>query len=181
MGGDRHPPSLSFTRLFSESNMSFRLIPDHYAVVTGLAPITPSTSTPDYVSLKNVLRLTAVIVVDNGNTVTGSAITLKQATAVAGTSEKALAFSKAWRNIDSGAADGLTEFTVTSDTFTTDTTNAKNLVYVIDVDPASLDTNNGFDCVRVGTGDAANTVLSVLYLVQLRETGGSSQPSVIVD
>jgi hypothetical protein len=138
---------------------------DQTKIVQGLAPITPSSSTPDYVSLKNFGRMAAVISVDNGSTVTGSAITLKQATAVAGTSEKALSFSTVYANTDTGASDTLTATTVTSDTFTTDTTNAKNLLYVIEIDVATLDVANGFDCIRVGTGDGANMVLAVNYVL----------------
>ena len=133
--------------------------------ITGLAPVTPSTSTPDYVSLKGYNGFTVIISADNGSTVTGSAITLKQASAVDGTGEKELAFDTVLQNIDTDAASALAETAVTSNTFTTDTTNAKNLLYVIDVPVEDLDTDNGFDCVRVGTGDAANTVLSVVYIL----------------
>lgn len=138
---------------------------DQAKIVTGLAPTTPSSSTPDYVSLKGAERLTAIIIADNATTVTGSAITLKQATAVAGTGEKALAFAKVWANTDTGAGDVLTETTVSGDTFTTSTTDAKNLLYVIEVKAADLDVAGGFDCVRVGTGNASNTVLSVIYVL----------------
>ena len=64
--------------------ISKRLV-DGSKLVAGLCPILPSTSTPDYVSMKDYGHLTAIILVDNATTVTGSAITLKQATAVAGT------------------------------------------------------------------------------------------------
>lgn len=141
------------------------LLSEQCKIVAGLCPITPSTSTPDYVSLKGYERVTAIVMVDNATTVTGSAITLKQATAVAGTSEKALSFSKAWRNIDIDAADTLSEFAVSSDTFTTDDTNNKNLLYVMEVKAEDLDVNNGFDCFRVGTGNATAAVLSVLYIL----------------
>lgn len=150
-------------------------------MVTGLAPITPSTSTPDYVSMKHYGRLSVVLLVDNGTTVTGSAITLKQATAVAGTGEKALAFTQAFRNIDTDAADALAAFAVTSDTFTTDATNAKNLMYVIEVDESDLDSDNGFDVVRVGTGDGTNMVLAALYILHPPRYGGASMPSAITD
>lgn len=151
--------------------------------VAGLCPITPSTSTPDYVSLKHYGHLTAVILVDNATTVTGSAITLKQATAVAGTSEKALAFATVWANTDIDAGDTLTETAVSSNTFTTDATNNKNLMYVIEVDAADLDVANGFDCVRVGTGNATAAVVSVLYFLSQPNYAGSaaSLPSAIVD
>lgn len=141
--------------------------------VTGLAPITPSSSVPDYVCLKNFQRLYVVISIDNGATVTGTAVTLKQATAVANTGEKALAFSTVWANTDTDAADALTSTAVTSNTFTSDTTNNKNLMYVLDVDPADLDTANNFDCVRVGTGDGVNAVTSVLYLLAHKYPGSS--------
>lgn len=141
-----------------------RLI-DQAHIVQGFAPATPSSSTPDYVSLKGYGGMLAIITVDNGDTVTGSAITLKQASDVAATGEKALAFDTVWANTDTGAGATLTETAVTSDTFTTSTTNAKNLIYVIDVPVENMDTDNGFDCVRVGTGNAANTVLSVVYVL----------------
>jgi hypothetical protein len=150
-------------------------------IVTGLAPITPSSSTPDYVSMKSYGKLTAIISVDNGPTVTGSAITLKQATAVAGTGEKALAFSKVWANTDVGAGDALTETAVSSDTFTTDTTDSKNLMYVLEVDASDLDLDNDFDCIRVGTADAANTFLSVTYILWDAKYAKSTPPSAIVD
>jgi hypothetical protein len=152
-------------------------------IVTGLAPITPSTSTPDYVSLRGYERCCIVIVVDNATPVTGSAITVKQASAVAGTGEKAVSFSTMWANTDTGAGDALTATAVTSDTFTTDTTANKNLLYVIEVRTDDLDLANNFDCIRAGTGNAVNTVLAVLYLLypaRYARTAGPV-PSAIID
>ena len=148
--------------------------------VTGLAPILPSSSTPDYVSLKNVLRMTVIILCNNATTVTGSAITLKQATSVAGTGEKALEFEKMFANADTDAGDALTETSVVSDTFTTGAVNDKNTMYVVDITPDMLDLANDFDCVRVGTGDAVASVLSVQYLCHMK-TGAASTKSVIID
>lgn len=145
-------------------NPNLRLC-DKYQPVTCLLSTVPSTSTPAYVSLKNFLRATFIILVKNATTVTGSAITLKQATAVAGTGEKALGFTVALRDIDTGASDVLTEFAVASNTFTTDNTNSKNLIYVIDVPAEHLDIDNGFDCVRVGTGDATAATVTVLAVL----------------
>lgn len=139
------------------------LLSEQVKFVTGLDPAVPSTSTPDYVSLKNFERMTIIILVKNATTVTGSAITVKQATAVAGTGEKAVAFSTAYRNIDTAAADVLASFAVTSNTFTTDSTNSKNLMYVIEIKAEDLDVANGFDCVRAGTGDATAATVTVLY------------------
>ncbi len=152
--------------------------------VTGLAPILPNSTTPDYVSLKGYRKFTAVILVDNNTTVTGSAITLKQDDDVTGGSEKALAFTKVWQNIDTGnttTGDTLTETTVTSDTFTTDTTNAKNLMYVIEVDASELDVDNGFDCIRVGTADAVAAITSVLYILWPAKYAKPDPLSAILD
>jgi hypothetical protein len=150
--------------------------------VTGLAPITPSTTTPDYVSLKNFHRLRITVLVTNATTVTGSAITLLQATAVAGTSEKAIAFTKMWANTDTAAGDTLTETAVTGNTFTTDATNSKNLIYVMEVGLADLDIAGGFDCVRIGTGDAVAATLAVLYDLYPAKYGKTAGgPTAITD
>lgn len=145
------------------------LLSNRYKVVQALAPAVPSSSTPTRISTKNVLRLLAVISVKNATTVTGSAITLKQSTTVAGGSEKALSFTTYYANTDTGASDTLVATTASSDTFTTDSTNSKNLLYIIDIDPASLDTNNGFDVVRVGTGNATAATVDVVYVVQTKD------------
>jgi hypothetical protein len=141
------------------------LLSEQVKIVEGLLGVVPSTSTPDYVSLKNFERVMILIQVKNATTVTGSAITLRQATSVAGGSEKALSFSKAYRNIDTAAADALAEFAVTSDTFTTNNTNSKNLMYAIEVKAEDLDVNNGFDCIRAGTGDATAATVTVTYFL----------------
>lgn len=151
--------------------------------VVGLPPRIPSSSTPDYVSMKHYQHITVHILVDNATTVTGSAITLKQATAVAGTSEKALAFTKMWANIDIDAGDTLTETAVASNTFTTDATDAKNLHYIIEVDAADLDIANGFDCIRAGTANATAAVVAVYYQLSEPSYAGdvASLPSAIID
>jgi hypothetical protein len=158
------------------------LLFDAVKPVEGLAIALPSSSTPDYVSLKGYRKCAILIHILNGTTVTGSAITVKQATAVAGTGEKALSFSKAWRNIDCAAADALAEFAVTSDTFTTDSTNSKHLMYLIDVDVEKLDRANGFDCIRAGTGNATATLLfSVVYYLYGARYASSPPPAAITD
>jgi hypothetical protein len=119
----------------------------------------------DYVSLKNFERLTIIIAVDNATTVTGGAVTLKQDVSVAGSTEKALAFDKMWANLDTAASDTLVETAVASNTFTTSTTDNKNLLYVIEVDASDLDVANGFDCVRVDVLSMANAVGIVQYIL----------------
>lgn len=135
----------------------------------------------DYVSLKGFQRCTILLAVDNATTVTGGAITLKQATAVAGTNEKALAFDTMYVNTDTAASDTLVETAVTSNTFTTDTTDNKNLLYVIEVDAADLDVANGFDCIRVDSLLMANAVGAVMYLLHDCRHGSPLAISAITD
>lgn len=141
----------------------------------------PSTASPRWISLKDVKSLQVVVTGLNGTTVTGSAVALSQATAVAGTSAKTLSFTAMLANTDlntNGQA-SWTNTAVASNTFTTTTTNSKYFQYVIDVDPASLDTNNSFDCVRVTLGDAANCNVSALYIVE-HKYGGNALASAAV-
>lgn len=122
-----------------------------------------------YVSLKNFRRCQIIIGIADGTTVTGATVTLKQATAVAGTGEKALAFTRMLANVDHGTARTMVETAVTSSTFTTQTVNSKDSLYIIDVDADSLDVANGFDCLRVdctghaGTAQRGSFVLYNLY------------------
>lgn len=135
----------------------------------------------DYVSLKGFQRCTILLAVDNAATVTGGAITLKQATAVAGTSEKALGFDTMYANVDTGASDTLVETAVVSDTFTTNTTDNKNLMYVVEVDAADLDVANGFDCIRVDSLLMANAVGAVTYILHDARYVGALDTSAITD
>ena len=150
-------------------------------IVAALGPVTPSTSTPDYVSMKNFDRMAVVIQALNGSTVTGSAITLHQATSVAAGGEKALAFSQVMANTDVAAADTLAALAVTSNTFTTSNTNSKGLLYVIDVKAEDLDRAGGFDCVRCGTANAVNTTLSVTYIMYPARYASPAAVSAITD
>jgi hypothetical protein len=150
-------------------------------IVWGMGPKVPSTTVPDYVSLKNYSRCCVIITGLNTTTVTGSAITLKQATAVANTGEKALAFDKVFANLDVTASDTLVETAVTSNTFTTAATNSINFMYVIDVTPEMLDVTNNFDCVRLGTGDATNATLSVTYILYPAKYSKATPPASITD
>jgi hypothetical protein len=157
------------------------LLSEQVKIVTGLAPIAPSSSTPAYVSLKGYSKCTIVISVLNGTTVTGSAIALKQATTVAGGGVKALAFSTARRNIDADAGDALADFTVSSNTFTTDSTNSKKLVYEITVDESQLDIAGGFDVIRADTGNSTNAVLSVMYYLWPAKFAKATPQSAVLD
>ncbi len=138
---------------------------DKFKVVVALHAVVPSTSAPKWVSLKGYNHVTVIVSFKNATTVTGSAITLQQATAVAGTSAKALAFSKMWANLDDASSVALTETTVNSNTFTTLTTNSKTGFYIIEVDADTLDNANLFDCFQVATADATAATIEVTYIL----------------
>ena len=139
---------------------------DKFRYVPALHSILPSSSVPKWVSLKGYNHVTAIISFKNTTTVTGVAITLAQATAVAGTGTKALAFTKMWANLDDASSVALTETAVVSNTFTTSAVNSKTGYYIIEVDADDLDINNGFDCFQVATANGgAATALEVFYIL----------------
>jgi hypothetical protein len=157
-------------------------LPDQIAVVHGLGPVAPASSTPDYISLKDVRSAEAVITCLNGSGVTGSAITLVQAQAVAATNAKALAFTKYYYNTDPANSSVYTAANAASNTFTTINTNSLTAVYRIPIDPSSLDRANGFDCLRVGTANATNTTVTVHYLVKPAYAGkAEAMPNLVID
>lgn len=127
-----------------------------------------------YVSMKNYAKAAIIIDVTNGSTVTGGAVTLKQATAVAGTGEKALAFTRMLANIDVAASQTMVETAVSNNTFTTDTTNTKRLRYVIEIDTDQLDVDGNFDAIRVDVASMANATGSVSYILWGARYSGAS-------
>ncbi|MBM9615314.1 hypothetical protein JWJ90_13600 [Desulfobulbus rhabdoformis] len=150
--------------------------------VAGLVSTTPNSTVPLYASMKGYTKLTAVItVINEAAGVTGSDITLHQATSRAGANEKELSFDMVLANLEAGSTDTLVETEVADDTFTTDATASAQAVYVLEVKDTDLDTNGGFDCVRVGTGDAAATVIGVTYILWPAKYGGAELPSAMSD
>lgn len=164
-------------------NVNARLDEQVTPVVGAIGLLLTSTlGDTDYVSMKGYARCQIVIAIADGTSVTGSTITLKQATDVAGTSEKALAFTRMLSNTDLAASKNLAETAVTSNTFTTQTTNSKDSLYIIDVKAEDLDTANGFDAIRVdGTGHAATASRGAIVLYNLygkRYSGGTPNEAV---
>ena len=143
--------------------MNGHLMVENAAIINMVPPTATPLGLEQPVTCKGYDRVTFLLSVDNGNSVSGSAVTLKQGTAVgstgAMTGDKALGFDWVYANTDTGAGGTLTKTAVTSDTFTTDTTNAKNLLYVIEVDTSSLDADNNFDCIRIDLTDPTNAVV----------------------
>jgi hypothetical protein len=136
-------------------------IADHVQVVHGLGPVAPSSSTPDYICLKDVQSVEIVITGLNGTTVTGSAITVLQATDASAGSAKALAFTDYYA-------------------FTTTNTNSKSFIYRIPINPATLDLTNNFDYIRAATANATNSTICVTYNITPKYSGDAvNMPDVI--
>lgn len=139
---------------------------DTHTPILAFPPAVPSSADPAWISLKNADKVTVLITTSNATTVTGSAIGLQQATAVAGTSAKTLNFTRYYAVQGTGTQSGaLTETTAVSNTFTPANTNNNRGLFVIDVDASTLDTNNGFDCFRVSLGNATAQTVGVSYIV----------------
>lgn len=136
---------------------------DNRKLIVGFPAAVPSTSTSSFISLKNYNASSILIAVNNATTVTGSAISLTQATNVSGANAKALAFTKVFANLDTGASDLLVETVVSGNTFTTLLTNSKSALYVIEVSPSSLDIQNNFTSIRVALATGAACTISVIY------------------
>lgn len=135
-----------------------------------------------YFSLKNYERVTFLIAATNGTTVTGSAISLKQATSVAAGNEKALSFSRMFANTDTSVNQQLTAQAVTNDTFTLNSTNSKNLLYAVEVDQGMLDAKNDFDCVKLVAGVSVAQTLTIIALLWPAKYGqGTGLPTALTD
>lgn len=130
-----------------------------------------------YVSLKNYGLLT--IVIHTGAWAGGTAaVTLTQASAVAGTGAKALAFTDYWDDVTTTGT--LVKKAASSNTFNLGTANK---TYVIHVDPITLDLANGFDCVTLSVatpGANADFYTATYYLGEPR-FAQATPPSALVD
>jgi len=135
------------------------------AQASAIGALTTTVGDTVYVSLKGYDRLAVIIDVTNATTVTGGAVTLQQAQAVAGTGEKPLAFARMLANTNVASSQALVETAVTNNTFTTLTTDSRRLRYVIDVKASDLDVANGFDCVRLDVTGMASATGSVSYIL----------------
>jgi len=142
----------------------------------GPADINGSGLTGDYVSMKNYNHCTVIL--NFGAIGAANTVTLKQATDVSGTSEKALSFTEYFKK-EGTSTDTFTRATCSS-TFNTGTTS--NSVYVVEIDANDLDVDNGFDCLRVNIADpGASTIVGVTYILSEPRYADDSMPAAITD
>ncbi len=138
-------------------------------VVEALTPAADAAGRAgDWVSLKTSGRCFIVFHCDQGNAAT-IAVTVQQATDVAGTSAKAItATVPIWANEDCATSDTLVAQTAAVSFTTSAAVKHKQVIFMID--PSTLDIVNGFDCIKVLTGasNAANITSAQYYLTDIR-------------
>jgi hypothetical protein len=141
-------------------------IPNKVKPVNLLAPATDAAGRTSavYASLKNAIRAWIVVYITQGaaNTVQLDPV---QATAVAGTSSKAVTAVPIWSNLDVATNDTLTSRTAAVN-YTTDA-GVKNKIVVFQIDPSNcMDIANSFDCIGLTTGaSSASNITSALLFV----------------
>ena len=153
---------------------------EHAKLVEAILPDDDAAGTTgDYVSLKNVHMAYVLFHVQQANAAT-IALTIEQATDVAATGTKAITVSvPIWANEDCATSDTLVRQT-DAVSFTTSAA-VKNKQVVFQIDPATLDLANGFDCITIKTGasNAAN-ITSAQYMLVSRYPS-ATPPTAITD
>lgn len=155
-------------------------LPEQFKIVEAMPNATDAAGrTGDYVSLKNAVMAWIFVDITQGHAAT-IALTVEQASAVAGTGSKAITVTvPIWSNLDTAASDTLVRRT-DAVSYTTDA-GVKNKQVIFQIDPATLDLANSFDCITVKTGasNAAN-LTSATYFIQTRYPQ-ATPPAAITD
>jgi hypothetical protein len=125
-------------------------------------------STP-YVSMKNYRRAVVVLTGAAGTGSDAAIITLLQASAVAGTGEKALNVTEFWAKsgADLKAVGTFTRSTQAAGNTVTGGVITEQKCVVVDITDDMFDTANGFDCLKVTVADtgAAGAQLGLLQVI----------------
>jgi len=127
----------------------------------------------DYISMKKTEHVTIEVIVAQGNA-TPPAITLHQATEVAGTGNKALAKDVGILLVASAAASDVVVKQTSGVAFTPGAALANKIV-IFEVPVDALDIDNGFDCiqVRAGASNALNLISATYWCSGERYHGKS--------
>lgn len=156
------------------------MLPEQFKIVEAMPNATDAAGrTGDYVSLKNAICAWVEVAITQGNAAT-IALTIEQASAVAGTGTKAItATVPIWSNLDTAATDTLVRRT-DAVSYTTDA-GVKNKMVIFQIDPSQLDVANGFDCITVKTGasNVANLTGARYWLQTALQQ--ATPPSAITD
>ncbi len=142
---------------------------EQFNVCQGFLPVAMNTAanSGDWVSMRDYGRCTIVFFKAVGTNADDPTIAVKQATAVAGTSAKAIGFTTLYKKqaatnllatgiytkstSDSPATNDT--WTVASGTWTNSDLAEQAAIIVIDIKAEDLDADNGFDCVQLSIAD----------------------------
>lgn len=132
-----------------------------------------SAITGDYVSLKNCNHVTVLVHVNQANAAP-VALSVEQATAVAGTGSKPITEAVPIYLVADAATSDLWVRQADAVNFSTGAATKEKLV-AFEIDVATLDVNNGFDClcIKAGASDATN-ILSAVYIMSGERYQGKS-------
>jgi len=151
-------------------------------IVSGIVPINlGSARTGDVVSLKNWGRCAIVFFKAAGSASEDPTITVEQCINVAGSSNKAITFTRidtkqgtltsvgTWTEVSQAAAN----------TYTNATASENQAIWVIEVKAEDLDVDNGYDCITCSIADAGSVnqlgaVLYILHEPRYAKAGGVS-------
>lgn len=155
-------------------------LPQDMKLVVALAPKTTNgAKVGDYISLKNCSGRVWVLCCFTQAVAHATAITLEQATNVAGAGSTPITVPvPIWSNVDAAAGDTMTKRTsAVSYTLPAD---AKEMLVCFQVDAGTLD--EGYDCLTVKTAASsqATNFVSAVYVID-NKYGGASAPSFVVD
>lgn len=155
-------------------------LPEELKLVSLLAPAADAAGrTGAYVTLKNCFRAYIVVHMTQGNAAT-VALTINQASAVAGTGAKVITNTvRIWSNLDMAASDALVSRTAAVN-YTTDA-GVKLKMVVFEIEPVALDLDNGFDCITVATGASNAANITAAWVLLDCNYEGATPPTAVVD
>ncbi len=157
-------------------------------VISGFVPVNLATAANPgaYISMKHYHHLTVIFHKGVGASGQDPTLTLKQATAIAGTGVKALNFTDIW--VKQGASlDAIANFTrvtqAAGNTYTSASAGEAEAIWMLEIDGEDLDRDNGFDVVAADIDDIGSTsqIGSLEYILSRPRFAQASPPSAIVD
>jgi hypothetical protein len=149
-----------------------KLFAEEAQLAAGFVPVNLATAANDgdWVSLKNYRHLAVIVFKGAGTAGEDPTITMEQATAVAGTSAKALLFTTLYvkQGADLFAIGTFTKvIQAAAATYTNGTLAEEQAILVIEFNAEDLDVEGGFDCVRARIADVGTSsqIGGILYLL----------------
>lgn len=141
---------------------------ENFQIVEAIAPQAGAAITGDYISMQKANHVTVLVHIAQANAAP-VAITIEQATAVAGTASKALATAVPIYLVADAATSDLWVAQTAAVAYTT-TATLKHKLVAFEIDAEDLDVANGFDCITVKTAasDATNITQAAYICGKLR-------------